>query len=122
MLRVVKGLVKECDVVVDRLLDGWKEERAVDKLVCILIYDSDQLSLIIILQMNDISNAPPLNPIPPPSSGRTHAPLEDELVDPREIDKLLNELSALCLRFAVFQRFIVTNFEVCVRVDLIRVI
>ncbi len=27
MLRVVEGLMRECDAAVERLLEGWKEER-----------------------------------------------------------------------------------------------
>lgn len=95
MLRVVEGLMRECDAAVERLLEGWKEERFISK------------------KLSDTAITSFSVTIPPTSGGRASVTVsdDDDAVDAREIDKILNEMSALSLRYAAFRRFIASNFE-----------
>lgn len=61
------------------------------------------------LKLSDTAAAPPSLP-----GGRANVAVvvDDDIVDARDIDKVLNEMSALSLRYAAFRRFVASNFEV----------
>ncbi|EJD05663.1 COG4-domain-containing protein [Fomitiporia mediterranea MF3/22] len=93
MQTVVKHLIKECDSVVKRLLDSWEEERSLGRLVTVTSFSSVMST-----------------------TGRKQAPnvsaIEEQSVDPRDVDKVLNEITAMVMRYTAFRRFLYTYLTV----------
>ncbi|KAJ7046514.1 COG4 transport protein-domain-containing protein [Mycena alexandri] len=90
MQRVVARLLEECDRVVKGLIEGWEEERSVKR------------------KMTDISENPPLT-LAPHSNARRQQPSmapDEDLVDPREIDKVLTEVAGMAGRWNLFKKFL----------------
>ncbi|EAU88111.1 hypothetical protein CC1G_03783 [Coprinopsis cinerea okayama7 len=85
MRLVVQRLLDECDRVTRGMRESWEEDRGVKR------------------KMADILNNPPItlasNRKPPP-------PNEDLAIDPREIDKVLSELSGMIGRWNLFRKFL----------------
>ncbi|THH10833.1 hypothetical protein EW145_g1057 [Phellinidium pouzarii] len=94
MYTVVKKLIRECDKVVKKLLDGWEEERSMSqKIAETALSVSPSFSSTTRKQSSQMS---------------TH---DDEKVDPRDIDKVLNEIAAMISRFSAFRRFLGVNLQ-----------
>lgn len=131
MGKVVARLVRESDRVVQRLVEGWEEERRVGRLIAdteasafpllsnpallpplfpSLASTAGQLSLANLANTtSNISNA--LQSYAPRVKGgvtpaATPIPEEDTGPDPRDVDRILGELVALGGRWALFRRFI----------------
>lgn len=131
MGKVVARLVRESDRVVQRLVEGWEEERRVGRLIAdteasafpllsnpallpplfpSLASTAGQLSLANLANTtSNISNA--LQSYAPRVKGgvtpaATPIPEEDTGPDARDVDRILGELVALGGRWALFRRFI----------------
>lgn len=131
MGKVVARLVRESDRVVQRLVEGWEEERRVGRLIAdtesstfpllsnpallpplfpSLVSTAGQLSLANLANTtSNISNA--LQSYAPRVKGgvtpaATPIPEEDTGPDARDVDRILGELVALGGRWALFRRFI----------------
>ncbi|KAH7908021.1 COG4 transport protein-domain-containing protein [Hygrophoropsis aurantiaca] len=91
MASVIKRLLEECDFVVRSTLDGWKEDRSIKR------------------KLGDIANSSstPSATRKGPSQGIAN----DEETDPREIDKLLSEISGMSGRWNLFRRFLVEQTQ-----------
>jgi len=89
MTRVVERLLEECDRVAKGLIERWEEERSMMR------------------KLSDISNNPP---IPMFSTGNRRQPPsttpDEDVVDPREIDKVLSELAGITGRWNLFRKFL----------------
>ncbi|GLB35270.1 putative COG4 transport protein [Lyophyllum shimeji] len=89
MHSVVKRLLSECDRVVKGIIEGWEEERAMQR------------------KLLDITNNPPI----PIFSATKRPPVstnpDEAAVDPREIDKVLSELAGMIGRWNLFTKFLV---------------
>ncbi|KAJ7109115.1 COG4 transport protein-domain-containing protein [Mycena epipterygia] len=90
MQSVVERLLEECDRVVKGLIEGWEEERSIKRKIA------------------DIADNPPLT-MASQNNGRRQqlasAPDED-VVDPREIDKVLSEVAGMAGRWNLFKKFL----------------
>ncbi|OCB91390.1 COG4-domain-containing protein [Sanghuangporus baumii] len=72
MQTVVIYLVRECDAVVRRLLNGWEEDRHIGRMI------SETSTTSFASPTRAVSNA-----------------LEEQSIDPRDVDKVLNEIAAM---------------------------
>ncbi|PAV23478.1 COG4-domain-containing [Pyrrhoderma noxium] len=90
---VVTHLIKEGDKVVKRLLSDWEDVRHMNrKLSEISMYTSVTTSI---------------SRRPEPAMNA----YEEQNIDPKDIDKVLNEVSALVLRFTAFRKFLLTHLH-----------
>ncbi|KAJ7694072.1 COG4 transport protein-domain-containing protein [Mycena rosella] len=90
MQKVVERLLEECDRVVKGLIEGWEEERSIKR------------------KISDVAENPPLTMISATNS-RRQAPstaVEEDVVDPREIDKVLSEVAGMAGRWNLFKKFL----------------
>ncbi|KAJ6546418.1 COG4 transport protein-domain-containing protein [Mycena vulgaris] len=90
MHSVVGRLLEECDRVVKGLLEGWEEERSIKR------------------KITDVTDNPPLTMASGTNSRRQQistAP-EEDVVDPREIDKVLSEVAGMAGRWNLFKKFL----------------
>ncbi|KAF7304762.1 Cog4 domain-containing protein [Mycena kentingensis (nom. inval.)] len=88
MRSVVVRLLEECDRVVKSTLEGWEEERGVKR------------------KLSDIAENPPASMV---SSVRKQQPStlpDEDLVDPREIDRLSSEVAGMAGRWNLFKKFL----------------
>ncbi|KAF8212519.1 COG4 transport protein-domain-containing protein [Mycena galopus ATCC 62051] len=96
MQRVVVRLLEECDRVAKGLIEGWEEERAIKR------------------KLADVAENPPLTLTSHNNAARrqqsTVAP-DEELVDPREIDKVTSEVAVMAGRWNVFKKFLSENLQ-----------
>ncbi|KAK1229053.1 Golgi transport complex subunit 4 [Marasmius sp. AFHP31] len=88
MNQVVERLLQECDRVVSGIVERWEEERTITR------------------KLTEVQNTQ----VPATSARRhpTNAPAEDE-IDPREIDKLLVEMSGMVGRWSLFKVYLFDN-------------
>ncbi|OSC97651.1 COG4-domain-containing protein [Trametes coccinea BRFM310] len=82
---VLERLLQEADRVVRDLVEGWEEERSMKR------------------KLSDISSVPVSASVQRP--GALSEAAEDELVDPREIDKVVAESAGMSGRWGLFRKF-----------------
>ncbi|KAJ7285558.1 COG4 transport protein-domain-containing protein [Mycena rebaudengoi] len=90
MQSVVNRLLEECDRVVKGLLEGWEQERSIKRKVA------------------DVSDNPPPT-LSSLNNNRRQQPSmapDEEVVDPREIDKVLSEVAGMAGRWNLFRKFL----------------
>ncbi|KAF8061445.1 COG4 transport protein-domain-containing protein [Lyophyllum atratum] len=92
MHSVVKRLLSECDRVVKGIIEGWEEERTMQR------------------KLVDITNNPPI-PMFSPTNRRPLASInaDEAAVDPREIDRVLSELAGMIGRWSLFRKFLLES-------------
>ncbi|CAK5279533.1 unnamed protein product [Mycena citricolor] len=92
MQRVVERLLEECDRVVKGLIENWEEERSLQR------------------KLSDIAENPP---IPMTSSSRRQPPvtMDEESLDPRDIDKVVSEVAGMTGRWNLFKKFVSENLR-----------
>ncbi|KAI0373375.1 COG4-domain-containing protein [Pilatotrama ljubarskyi] len=78
---VLERLLQEADRVVNDLVDGWAEERSMRR------------------KLSDISTSAANRP------SNTAEPIDQDLVDPREIDRVLSEAAGMSGRWGLFRKF-----------------
>jgi hypothetical protein len=106
MTKVIERIQMEADVQGGIILDTWSEERMVArKLTEVKSYPFNFL-VQSFLPSQKPSTAHQRTGSPAPGSGR---PSEDEGVDMREIDALLNESATMLGRWALYTRFLATK-------------
>lgn len=106
MTKVIERIQMEADVQGGIILDTWSEERMVTrKLTEVKSYPFNFL-VQSFLPSQKPSNVQQRTGSPAPGSGR---PSEDEGVDMREIDALLNESATMLGRWALYTRFLATK-------------
>ncbi|KAJ7632374.1 COG4 transport protein-domain-containing protein [Roridomyces roridus] len=88
MQSVVERLLEECDRVVKGLVEGWEEERSIKR------------------KLTDIAENPPVS-----SASRRQAGPDEDVVDPREIDKVLSEVAGMAGRWNLFKKFLSENLR-----------
>lgn len=89
MASVITRLLQECDRVTKSLLEGWEEERGMKR----KLVDTGAKSLNLRQQQG------------PPSA------IDEEVVDPREIDKALTETAQMSGRWSLFRKFLFERLE-----------
>ncbi|KAI8998959.1 COG4-domain-containing protein [Trametes punicea] len=82
---VLERLMQEADRVVKDLVEGWEEERSMQR------------------KLSDVSASPSTNATQ--RAGAAHDPAEEDLVDLREIDKVLSESAGMSGRWGLFRKF-----------------
>lgn len=109
MTKVIERIQMEADVQGGIILDTWSEERMVARKVTEV--KSYPFSFLVqsFLPSQKSSVAHQRTGSPSPGSGR---PSEDEGVDMREIDALLNESATMLGRWALYTRFLATKVNV----------
>ncbi|KIY70035.1 COG4-domain-containing protein [Cylindrobasidium torrendii FP15055 ss-10] len=85
MNSVIKRLLDECDRVVQGLVDNWEEERQIKR------------------KLLDTTSNPPLPLFTAPARKPT---MEEDAVDPREVDKVLVEIANMAGRWNLFRKFL----------------
>jgi hypothetical protein len=106
MTKVIERIQMEADVQGGIILDTWSEERMVTrKLTEVKSYPFNFLVQSFMPSQKSIT-VQQRTGSPAPSSGR---PSEDEGVDMREIDALLNECATMLGRWALYTRFLATK-------------
>ncbi|KAF9459574.1 COG4 transport protein-domain-containing protein [Collybia nuda] len=88
MKSVIARLLQECDRVLKGLVDGWEEERAIRR------------------KLLDITNHPPILMFSPSARRLPSTNPEEVVVDPRDIDRTLSELSGMIGRWSLFKKFL----------------
>ncbi|KAL0578446.1 Golgi transport complex subunit 4 [Marasmius crinis-equi] len=89
MKQVVERLLQECDRVVNGIVERWEEERSISR------------------KLSEVQTAPA-----PSTAARrqpSNIPAEEDLIDPREIDKLLVEMSGMVGRWSLFKVYLFDN-------------
>jgi hypothetical protein len=109
MKYVVERLLEECDRVVKGVIESWEEERSMKRKVSLYISVLLDVGLCI-FELSDISNStlPTSNRKPVPQVSVS----EGEVVDPREIDKVLSELAGMAGRWSLFRKFLCGSLKV----------
>lgn len=107
MLFVVRRLVEESDAIVHRLLDNWEEERNMKRKVIPLCRCKE--AYIDTSCQSTLVASSPIVTVRDQSNVQTQG---GDSVDPRDIDKILNETSSLIVRFSAFRRFLYNNSAV----------
>lgn len=92
MASVVGRLLEECDHVISRLVEGWEEERSMKR------------------KLADTSATLPA--LSAAASRRQGVIPPEEEIDPRDIDKVLSEVSGIAGRWALFRKFLVERTTV----------
>ncbi|EGO21633.1 hypothetical protein SERLADRAFT_451655 [Serpula lacrymans var. lacrymans S7.9] len=90
MLVVLKSLLGECDCVVEEFIQGWKSNRYIKQ------------------KLADVSRSP-LSTLNTSSQKQAfhQVSVEDEVIDPREIDKASTEIAGMAGRWSLFRRFLI---------------
>ena len=109
MRSVVQRLLEECDRVVQKTLEAWREDRSIKRKVDKFPFSccSTEFSLS---QLSDISNSPVSMSAP---RKQFSTAVEVDEVDPREIDKTLSEIAGMSGRWNLFRKFLVEQLQVC---------
>ncbi|KAJ3877469.1 COG4 transport protein-domain-containing protein [Lentinula edodes] len=94
MKAVAERLLDECDRVVKDVMSRWQEERSITR------------------KISDITNNTPMSSMAA-AGRRPQASLnqDDELIDPREIDQVIIEMSGMVGRWNLFKKFLLDSFE-----------
>ncbi|KAI0781305.1 COG4-domain-containing protein [Trametes elegans] len=82
---VLDRLLQEADRVVKDLIEGWEEERSMKR------------------KLSDISSSPVPTALQRPGVGVDA--IDEDLIDPREIDKVLSEAAGMGGRWGLFRKF-----------------
>ncbi|KAJ6611757.1 COG4 transport protein-domain-containing protein [Mycena sp. CBHHK59/15] len=95
MQSVVERLLEECDRVVKGLVEGWEEERSIKR------------------KLVDVSDNPPLTMTSLNANRRQQSSVapDEDVVDPREIDKVLSEVAGMAGRWNLFKKFLSENLR-----------
>ncbi|KAJ3851177.1 COG4 transport protein-domain-containing protein [Lentinula lateritia] len=104
MKAVAERLLDECDRVVKDVMSRWQEERSITRKV--------GFTNIVAATISDITNNPPMSAMAA-AGRRLQASLnqDDELIDPREIDQVIIEMSGMVGRWNLFKKFLLDSFE-----------
>ncbi|CAL1703811.1 unnamed protein product [Somion occarium] len=96
MASVLERLLQESDRVVKDLIEGWEEERSMKR------------------KLSDIANAS-FHVLSGPSQIRRTASQmgasDEDVVDPREIDKVLTEVAGMAGRWSLFRKFLYNRLQ-----------
>lgn len=107
MNRVIERLQLEADVQGGIVLDAWSDERHIDR----KLMDIKSYAFTFLVQ----SFLPPQRTATPRSnSPATQGVAEDEGVDMKEIDGLLNEMTIMLGRWSLYSRFLAETCNVCI--------
>ncbi|KXJ96022.1 intra-golgi transport complex, subunit 4 [Microdochium bolleyi] len=106
MVKVVEKLQMEADIQGGIILDTWSDERTVDRrLTDVKSYPFSFLVQSFLPAQRGIGGTPRTSS-PAPGGGANPRTSEDEGVDMKEIDGLLNEISVMLGRWALYSRFL----------------
>jgi len=95
MASVIARLLQECDRVCNGLIEGWEEERAMKHKV-----DKHNVNF-------QSAAASPTAP-----RRQTTAPLSEDDVNPRDVDKVISEAAGMAGRWNLFRRFLLDRLKV----------
>ncbi|KAJ6455868.1 COG4 transport protein-domain-containing protein [Mycena sanguinolenta] len=96
MQSVVTRLLEECDRVAKGLIEGWEEERTIKR------------------KLIDVAENPPLTLASHNNAPRRQQPSlvpDEDLVDPREIDRVVSEVVVMVGRWNLFKKFLSRSLE-----------
>ncbi|KAI8635497.1 COG4-domain-containing protein [Xylariaceae sp. FL1651] len=106
MVRVIERLQMEADVQGGIILDSWNDERNVDRrLTDVKSYPFSFLVQSFMPQQMTLGGTPRVNS-PAIGGGTNPRDSEDEGVNMREVDGLLNEISVMLGRWSLYSRFL----------------
>lgn len=113
MVKVIERLQMEADVQGGIILDSWSDDRAVDrKLTDVKSYPFSFLVQSFLSQQKGMSGIPRMGS--PAAGAGTNDPRssEDEGVNMKEVDALLNEIAVMLGRWSAYSRFIAGKCKV----------
>ncbi|KAI0144270.1 COG4-domain-containing protein [Xylariaceae sp. FL1272] len=106
MVRVIERLQMEADVQGGIILDSWSDDRNIDRrLTDVKSYPFSFLVQSFLPQQRTLGGTPRVNS-PAIGGGANPRASEDEGVNVREIDALLNEISLMLGRWSLYSRFL----------------
>ncbi|KAI1264307.1 COG4-domain-containing protein [Xylariaceae sp. FL1019] len=106
MVRVIERLQMEADVQGGIILDSWSDDRNIDRrLTDVKSYPFSFLVQSFLPQQRTLGGTPRVNS-PAVGGGVNPRASEDEGVNVREIDGLLNEISLMLGRWSLYSRFL----------------
>ncbi|KAI1813121.1 COG4-domain-containing protein [Poronia punctata] len=107
MIKVIERLQMEADIQGGIILDSWSDDRAVDRrLTDVKSYPfSFLVKSFLSQQQKALGGAPRVNS-PAVGGGTNPRESEDEGVNMREVDALLNEISVMLGRWSLYARFL----------------
>lgn len=118
MVKVIERLQMEADVQGGIILDSWSDERGVDrKLTDVKSYPFSFLVQSFLPQQKGMAGIPRVGS--PAVGGGTNDPRasEDEGVNMKEVDALLNEIAVMLGRWSLYSRFIAGKCKVSCALD-----
>jgi hypothetical protein len=113
MYSVVTRLVQECDRVVKSTLDSFEEERTMQRKVSCLRSNKPNPLANFGVKLSDTA-APTLQALGTPHSLglRPQTVIDEDIVDVKQIDKVLSELAAMSGRWNLFRKFLFDRLSV----------
>lgn len=112
MVKVIERLQMEADIQGGIILDSWSDDRNVDRrLTDVKSYPFSFLVQSFLSQQRTMGGAPRVNS-PAAGGGSNPRASEDEGVNMREVDGLLNEISVMLGRWSLYSRFLATKCKV----------
>ena len=110
---VVTRLIQECDRVVKSTLESFEEERAMQRKVSCLKFNKQTTPLMLVFKLSD-TGAPNLRALSAsPALGlRPQLIVDEDIVDVKQIDKVLSELAAISGRWNLFRKFLFDRLSV----------
>jgi conserved oligomeric Golgi complex subunit 4 len=111
MACVIARLLEECDRVVKGVVENWEEERSMKRKVATRSIPTS-FTYLYPFQLSQISASTfgpsSINRRPPSQKDS----MDEDQIDPREIDKLLSEVATMCGRWALFRKFLAEGLQV----------
>ena len=105
---VIERLLQEADRVVKDVLDGWEEERSMKRKASPYV-SLHKATLNLRPQLADISAIP----VSAGLSRQASTTEDDDIIDPREVDKVLTEAAGMSSRWGLFRKFMHDRLKVC---------
>lgn len=109
MKRVIERLQVEADVQGGIIIDTWSDERHVDR----KLTDIKSYAFTFLVQSFLPAQRGGGTPRAPSPASKDAAPAEDEGVDMKEVDGILNEMAVMLERWSLYSRFLADKCRVC---------
>ncbi|KAF3762322.1 COG4-domain-containing protein [Cryphonectria parasitica EP155] len=107
MVKVIERLQMEADVQGGIILDSWSDDRGVDrKLTDVKSYPFSFLVQSFLSQQKGMAGIPRMGSPAPGAGNNDPRKSEDEGVNMKEVDALLNEIAVMLGRWSAYSRFI----------------
>lgn len=117
MTSVLKRLLEECDKVTKAYIEGWEEERSMKRKASAIVepvvisltpHNLTQLSEASSTTFQTLTTSAPIR-----RAASQMSNVEEDIVDAREIDRVLTEVAGMAGRWSLFRKFLYERLRVC---------